>query len=67
MNPGGPPPSMHEASEKLKEPKPKSFREVPAYLKRLIGKFLFRLFYIFKIVWDTRPWILFVMMIYGGF
>lgn len=56
----GPPPS--EASEKLKEPKPQSIKEVPAFLRRLVGKFFFRLFYIFRIVWDTKPWILLVMV-----
>ena len=29
MNPGGPPPFMHESSDNLKEPRPKSFRELP--------------------------------------
>lgn len=67
MNPEGPPPFMHESSDNLKEPRPKSFRELPDYLKRLIGKFLFRLFYIFKIVWDTSPWILFAMVFMGSF
>ncbi len=56
----GPPPGM--ANDKNREPKPKTLREVPAYLKRIVSKFFSRLFYIFKLVWQTRPWILFVMM-----
>lgn len=48
--------------ESLKEPKPNSIREVPGYLYRLIHKFFYRLFYIFGIVWHTRPWILFYMV-----
>ena len=56
----GPPPGA--VNDKLKEPKPQSMREVPAYLKRLISKFFYRLFYIFRIVWETRPWILFMML-----
>ena len=48
--------------ESLKEPKPKSIREVPGYLYRLVHKFFYRLFYIFGIVWHTRPWILFYMV-----
>ncbi len=48
--------------EKLKEPKPKSIREVPSYLYRLVTKFFYRLFYIFKIVWDTKPWIMLYMV-----
>ncbi|MBQ8511553.1 MAG: ATP-binding cassette domain-containing protein [Clostridia bacterium] len=46
----------------LKEPKPESIREVPGYLYRLITKFFYRLFYIFRIVWETKPWILFFMV-----
>ena len=43
---------------KLKEPKPKSLREVPGYVYRVVTKFFYRLFYIFKLVWETNPWIL---------
>lgn len=48
--------------EKLKEPKPQSIKEVPGYLYRVITKFFYRLFYIFRLVWDTKPWILFFMV-----
>ena len=48
--------------QSLKEPKPESIREVPGYLYRLITKFFYRLFYIFRIVWETKPWILFYMV-----
>ena len=56
----GPPPSS--VSDKNREPKPKNLREIPSWLGRTISKFFSRLFYIFKLVWQTRPWILFVMM-----
>ena len=56
----GPPPG--EAADKLREPKPKNIREVPGYLSRLISKFFSRLFYIFALVWETRPWILFALL-----
>ena len=56
----GPPPGS--ATDKLKEPKPKSLKEVPGYLRRTVSKFFYRLFYIFRLVWEARPWILFVMM-----
>ncbi len=67
MGPGGPPPGAfmgrrEKMMEEMKEPKPKSLREVPGYLKRLISKFFYRLFYIFRLVWDTKPWILFYMV-----
>ena len=57
----GPPPGA--AADKLKEPKPQNIKEVPGFLWRLVSKFFFRLFYIFRLVWDAKPWILFVMML----
>ena len=63
MNPGfGPPFSNRDMIEKLKEPKPKSLKEVPSYLKKLIGGFFSRLFYIVKLVWEARPFLLFLMV-----
>ncbi len=67
MGPGGPPPGAfmgrrEKMMEEMKEPKPQSLREVPGYLKRLLSKFFYRLFYIFRLVWDTKPWILFYMI-----
>lgn len=59
--PMGPPPSAQ--LEKLKEKRPESIKEIPGYLKRLFGKFFFRLSYIFRLVWETKPWILFSMLI----
>ncbi len=61
----GPPPGS--VNDKNREPRPKSLREVPSYVRRTVGKFFFRLFYIFKLVWQTRPWILFVMMFMAVF
>ena len=58
---------MERAREKLKEPKPESLREVPGYLWRVVSKFFHRLLYIFRIVWDTRPWILFFMVFMAVF
>ena len=62
---GGPPP--HSDLDKLKLPKPKSIREVPTYLKDLTSGFFSRLFYIFGLVWETGPWILFVMIFMAVF
>lgn len=59
----GPPPWNSKATEKLKEPKPQSLREVPGYVLRVISKFFSRLLYIFRLVWDAKPWILFVMIL----
>lgn len=57
---GGPPP--HDVLDKNRIPLPKSVKEVPNYLKKLLGSFFSRLFYIFGLVWETAPWILFVMI-----
>ena len=56
----GPPPGV--GNDKFKEPKPKNIKEVPSYLKKVISGFFSRLFYIFKLVWETSPWILFIML-----
>lgn len=55
---GGPPP-FKKFDNGLK--KPKSIKEVPSYLGKLIGGFFSRYAYIFKLVWETSPLILFAM------
>ncbi|MBQ7500514.1 MAG: ABC transporter ATP-binding protein, partial [Clostridia bacterium] len=49
----------------MKPQKPKGIKDVPRYLKELIRGFSSRLFYIFKLVWEAKPWILFLMMGYS--
>ena len=41
---------------------PKGIKDLPRYLKELLGGFFYRLFYIFSLVWKTGPWILFIML-----
>ena len=48
------PPKMFQY-EKI--PKPKSLREVPEYLKKIVSGFFSRLIYVFKLVHDTGRWI----------
>lgn len=55
---GGPP----QMKERQKEPLPKHFKEIMPYIKKVWGGFFKRLLYIYKLVWETRPWILFVML-----
>ena len=57
------PPRMrpHEVNKQYQVPKPKSIKEVPIYVLRLIKTFFVRLFYIYKLVWEARPSLLFVM------
>ncbi len=58
----GPPPGMFPGDRKKPTvPKPRSLKELPAYLKTLLTGFFSRLFYIFGIVWKTSPWIMFLM------
>ncbi len=54
----GPPPPPR-ASDNVE--KPKSIKGYPKYLAKIIKSFLSRYFYIFKLVWETSPLILFVM------
>ena len=53
--------------ETKKSERPKSLREVPAYIKMMLGGFFSRLFYIYSLVWETRPWMLFVMLFMSVF
>ncbi|MCQ2432063.1 MAG: ABC transporter ATP-binding protein/permease [Clostridia bacterium] len=65
-----PPPGMGGPNrDKWKDPTPKSLAEVLPYLKKVIGGTCRRMGYVFHIVWETRKWILFVMLfmtVYDG-
>ena len=41
--------------------KPKNLKDVPRYLRQLIGGFFSRLFYIVGLVWETSPFVLILM------
>ena len=59
-------PPMHGAqpiNDRYRVPPPKSLGEVPGYLRELITTFLGRLLYIFRLVWETRKSLLFVMLL----
>ena len=55
------------SNERLYIPTPNNIKEVPEYLRKLLGGFFKRLFYIYGIVWQTRPWILFTMLFFAVF
>lgn len=55
-------PSGRGSYEHEKVPKPASLRDVPRYLRELLGGFFGRMLYIFQLVWESAPWILFIMM-----
>ena len=53
-----------------KQPKvapPKNIKDLPRYLKETVGGFFSRLFYIFRMVWKTGPWILISMLLVAVF
>ncbi len=66
MGPGGfgPPPRMgrEEMNAKLREPKPKSIKEVPQYLKNVTKNFFSRLFYTVGLVWEAKPSLVIIMI-----
>lgn len=53
--------------EEVREPLPKNIKEVPGYIKKITSSFFARLFYIFTLVWETRKWILFMMIFMAVF
>lgn len=53
--------------EKMKVPKPKKLREVPGYLRAVFGGTFSRLLYIFRLVYEARPLLLFVMIFMSVF
>lgn len=57
-----PPISNIQMRESLKPPKPERPRELPAYLWALVSGFFSRLFYIYRLVWETKPLILVAML-----
>ena len=66
MGPGGPPPEMRGAN-RPKQPKPKTFKGWIDYILKNTKDLFKRLLYIYKLVWDARPWILLVMAIMAIF
>lgn len=60
-----PMPPMGFEYEKV-EP-PKSFRDLFRFLREVIGGFCTRLFYIFRLVWETGPWILITQLLIAVF
>ncbi len=65
----GPPPGFggRNRNDDLKPPKPTSLKEVPSYLWKVVSGFTYRLFYIFRLVWEARPALLFLMMFMSVF
>ncbi|MBR3691610.1 MAG: ABC transporter ATP-binding protein [Clostridia bacterium] len=60
-------PPRNRVNDQYRVPKPKSLREVPKYIVTVVKNFFTRLFYIYKLVWEARPSILFVMVFMSVF
>lgn len=54
-------------NDQYRVPKPKTIGEVPHYLHELISTFFTRLLYIFRLVWETKPSLLFLMLFMSVF
>lgn len=66
MPPHGFPGGMED---QMKAAKPKNLKDVPRYLKEVVGGTASRLLYIFKLVWEAKPSLLLVMLfmtVYNG-
>ena len=64
-----PPMIVHKVNEQYRVPRPKNIKEVPHFLKQVLTNFFSRLFYIFRLVWEAKPSILFVtifMSVFNG-
>ena len=67
MGPGFFMPPLKDANAQSRAKKPTSLSDVPRFLRELLGGFFGRLFYIFKLVWDTGHWILILMLLIALF
>lgn len=54
-------------NDRYRIPKPKNLKQVPHYLKELIRTFLTRLFYIFRLVWEAKRSLFFIMLFMSVF
>ena len=54
-------------NDRYRVPKPKKLKEVPRYVIKVISGFFSRLFYIFKLVWETKKSLLFAMVFMAVF
>ena len=54
-------PPGNKVNDQYRIPRPKKLKDVPKYLKELIGSFSKRMLYIVKLVWEASRPILFVM------
>ena len=56
---------MFSDNKKFTEKRPERIKDYPGYLYRLLKGFFSRLFYVFKLIWDTKPIILVFMSFFS--
>ena len=56
---------MYTDNKKYTEKRPEKLKDYPGYLFRLMKGFFYRLFYVFKLIWDTKPIILVFMSLFS--
>ena len=56
-----------EETDKLKPRRPDNIKEIPGYVSKVVGGFFYRLFYIFKLVWEARPILMIFMALMAIF
>lgn len=60
-------PGPKKERDKLRAKKPDGVKDVPRYVKEVTGGFLKRIIYIFKLVWEARPLLMFVLIFMAVF
>lgn len=62
MVPGFGPPPNEDMQNKLRAKKPKNLKDLPRFVKETVGGLFSRIGYIFKLVWEAKPSLLFWML-----
>ena len=59
--------SKWDIDNPYRRPHPKKLREVPGYVRGVSHDFFKRLFYMYTLVWEASPWMLFLMIFMSVF
>ena len=51
-----------KVNDQYRVAKPEKIKDIPSYLKKIIGNFFQQLFYTFKLVWEAKHSVLFLML-----
>ncbi len=64
MGPRGP---INDPNAASRAKPPKNVKDIPRFIKEVVGGFFGRLLYTFKLVWDTGHWILILLLLISVF